>query len=174
MRRQGLLTALLVTLALAGCGGGDEDSIPSPSTIKAFTVTGTNGINSASGQAVAIAPSQNGGLFGLDWTASSSTKPYRADFYVSPDATLSSNDQAFFGRNCDQPVGDCQSQVASFDCAFGSDVKLTCPAGSAETMDLSTWFASNGGLPNSYYVILRVCDGLFTDCVTRAVPVTFQ
>lgn len=174
MRRQGMSAAALAILSLAGCGGGGGESSPTPTTIRAFTVSGTNGVSSSSGQTVAIAPSQNGGQFTLDWNASSSTRPYRADLYLSPDATLSDSDHAFFGRNCDQPAGDCQAQAASFVCTFGTDVKLTCPAGSVETTDLSTWFASNGGLPNSYYVILRVCDGLFTDCVTRAVPTTFQ
>lgn len=174
MRRITQATLLTAAAALAACsGGGDENSSANGSAIRSFSITGTNGVTSGSGE-VRIGPSQNGGVFRLDWNAASSTRPYRADFYVSPDAALSAGDQQVFGRNCDQPAGDCQNQSATFFCTFDGDVKLTCPSGSGQTTQMSTWFASNGGLPGSYNIILRVCDGLFNDCVTRALPVVFE
>lgn len=184
--RKSLAVLFMALAALSGCSDDDDDGGDfdggdfgdgggggsSGSVIRSFSVIGTDGSGS---EPVVIDATQNEGLFQLEWDAASSTEPYRADVYLSADEALSLEaDRAFLGRNCDQPFGDCSNEAASFECHFGTDVIITCPAGSDERTNMSTWLADNGGLPGDYFVILQVCDGLFQDCVTRSVPVVLQ
>lgn len=170
------LTSTLLALVLVACGGDDDSGDGGASTaIHNFRVTGTNGANTDSGASVDIDATQNGGVWSLEWDAKAATQPYRADLYVSIDDILSDDDQAFFGRNCDQPFGDCSEPAASFDCRWDSSVSIACAEGvSGDTTNMSNYFAGAAGLPGVYSIILRVCDGLFVDCQTQAKLVRFR
>lgn len=164
---------------LSACGTGSSDELPgtdtSVSEIRSLAVTGTDGVRSTGSGAPAISPYQNGGVFKLEWNARSSTEPYRIDWSVSTDAVSSSDDKKFFGRNCDQPAGDCQNEAATFNCKIGTDTVMTCAAGSTpDVTNMASYFSGSRGLPASYYLIATVCNGLFSDYVSQAIPVSFQ
>ena len=169
-------SALAVVSLLVACGGGGSDPGGSDqnSEIHSYSVTGTDGVSSASATP-SIAPSQNGGLFSVSWDAESSTDVYRAEVYVSRDNALSSDDKMFLGRNCNSGLGDCPNQAATYSCKFDSANVITCAAGGpGDVTNMTSYFSSSPGLPATYQLILRICDGLFSDCITRAVPVAFQ
>lgn len=172
MRELRLAPVLAVGLILSACGGGDDTGSADAAThIKSYSVTGTDGVSSTSGTPTLDA-NQNGGIFMLAWSASAKTHPYRADIFISADSTLSSDDALIFGRNCDGGVGDCPGQTGAYSCTFDSNVVVRCAQGGAgDVANLSNYFANAHGLPGSYVLLLRVCDGLFDDCALRSAPV---
>ena len=177
MKRIGSLIGLTALLSLSACTPSEDDvSGGSGHTeIRSVSVTGTDGQSSSGSSTVTIAPSQNGGIFTLSHDAESSTEPMRAEWYISSDASLSDDDKIILGRNCDQPFGDCQSESAKFTCRFTNDVKTVCADGVAgDTTQLSSYFAAHQGLPGTYTLIFRACDGLFSDCLTRKITAVFN
>ncbi len=175
MKTQVAIAALVA--ALYGCTPTGSGSIGATAStmIRSAQVTGTDGVASAGSSSAHVDPTQNGGVFLLSFDAASSTRPYRAEWYVSADPAYSADDKLILGRNCDQSLGDCPNQSASFSCQFTSSVKTVCAAGTgSDTTDLSSYFGAHAGLPASYYLVFRACDGLFADCQTKAIPAVFN
>lgn len=183
LRKSTTFSLGLIAAFLAGCGGGAA-SVPgsgsSNSTgggrtqIYAYSVTGSDNKTSTGSQSVTINPSQNGGAFTLYWDASSSTQPYVAQWYVSTDNALSDDDVELLSRNCDQASGDCQQQYDTFNCTLDNSMDANCSDASSSSGTNLTNYFSKSGLPVNDYLLLRVCDGLFQDCVVKAIPTTFQ
>lgn len=169
--------AFVGIMVLTACGGGPNggnalSSKPSnPTTINSYIITGTSPTTSA---VQPINAGVNGGDFNVSWNVSS-TDPYHVDLYVSYDATLSKTDDIkFFGQNCgsSSSIYNCD-QNASFPCTFTGDNKLSCGTVSAANpqKDLGSFLIN---IPQSAYVIMEACNGLFTDCTTSSIAVEFQ
>lgn len=172
--RNYLAAFVAASLALTACTPSEDEETTDATTIHHFAITGTNGVTSGGTAMPAINPYQNGGVFELDWDVSSSTRPHRIEWYVSRNDSLDGSDKMFLGRNCDQQFGDCQTQANTFACSFSTSSVIQCSTASTDAYNMTSYFAANGGLPNTYYVILRACDGLFDDCRTRTAAVLFQ
>lgn len=182
MKARSMLSIAALGAFLSGCtptdsadGGMPGGSSGTPTTIRSFAITDTSGTLTSGGSTAVFDAAKNGGTFKLAHDAVSSTQPYRAEWYVSSDTLLSSDDKLILGRNCDHGLGDCPNQAASFTCTYTSDVKTVCAGGvDSDTTELSSYFASQRGLPGNYTVIFRACDGLFSDCQIRTVPAEFH
>lgn len=172
------LMLLLLVTGLAACGGGSDTNPKNPlssvnlnTKINSFTVIGTS---STVAGTVPINPGVSGGFFSVGWDISS-TDPYHIDLYVSHDNALSkTSDTKFFSQNCGSTssIYNC-SQTGNFSCQFTSANSISCGTVSATNpaKDLTSFFSA---LPETDYLILEACDGLFLDCQQSAVKVEFQ
>jgi hypothetical protein len=177
MRNTLLLLLTASALLLSACAPSDEEDsggTTDNTTIYSYSVKGTDGAVSGGTVTPDISPYVNGGVFEVSWDVSAATRPHRIELYVSRDQTLDSADKMFLGRNCDQSFGDCQTQANTFRCAFSTSNVIQCGTSGADAYNMTSYFSSNGGLPNAYYIILRACDGLFDDCRTRSAAVVFE
>lgn len=171
--------SLIAAAILAGCETPSPDSVGLPAQhteIRSVAVTDTTGAMTSGASTAVFDASQNGGAFKLSHDAVSTTQPYRAEWYISADLTLSADDKQILGRNCDIGVAtDCPGESATFNCQYTSDVKIVCAAGTGtDTTDLTAYFVEQRGLPANYTLIFRACDGLMSDCKTRNIGAEFR
>lgn len=169
LQRGGLVLALM----LGACGGSDEDGsdfeVTSQTRIDEFAVVGTGAPVSAQ---VPISASQNQGRFQLTWSASAATSSgYNARVYASEDALLDAADIDFFSQNCgpSDTLYNC-GNTGEFQCSFATDNSIGCDLGFGRR-SLQPLLDT---LPKSAFLLLQVCDALFTDCKVEAAAVIFQ
>ena len=169
-----LITTLLLTGLLAACGGGSDSNISDPDQavhIRSFTVDGSGAVV---GGKTPINPAINGGLFQVQWEASEEV--YHAEVWLSEDDVLDTSstgsDIRVFGRNCGILFSDC-NRTGSYTCRFTSENKISCgEINIANPERLITTFLDV--VPKSAYLVLQVCNNLFTKCETRPVAIELQ
>lgn len=164
--------ALLATL-LSGCESSSGSDNANDTNIRAFTLTGTDGVTSAPTIFPSVSATENGGVFSVDWDVTTATRPYVAEVYLSVDGILDiPGDVRLMRRNCDSGSGNCPDQVASFDCTYDASVTITCaPGAAADINDLSGFFPA---LPGRYSLILRACNAFDELCLSRRLEVDFE
>ncbi len=169
------LSLCAVVLALSACaGGGEEAGMTAETIIYTASVTDPTGVTSQGTEVLTIAATTNGGRFSVKWKASAATPNYVAYWYISVDPYFQSDDEQFLGFQCGLPApyDHCANQKsANWECEYRSDVSIDC--GDGYDTSLSSYFSRHNGLPGSYYILLRACDGLFEDCKVQAFPANF-
>ncbi len=175
-----LFSILTISALLAACGGGigenSEGAIGGSSgenvSLNSFEVIGTSApINGV----IPINANLNEGRFQIKWKASYDGSIYRSSVYLSKDARLDKNsdDLRLFYKNCGSSPSlyDC-GNTANFSCQFKTNNSLLCSLGrTGMGRVIGNWL---GALPQKIYMILEVCNGLGTQCKTRANHVILQ
>lgn len=160
---------LILSSSLFACGGDDSDK---KSSISSFEVVGTSSPNKGVSP---INAHTNGGAFKLKWKASSKGSIYTSRVYLSKNNTIEPRvDINILAQNCGDVamIYRCGSS-GNFSCSFTTENKISCGKGTygTKTSNISTWL---GGLPQQAFMILKVCDGLQSSCVTKATKVVLQ
>lgn len=164
---------LAVSVFLTACGGGGIGGSGEYASINSFEVVGTsapvNGVTP-------INANLNGGRFHLKWKASADSPTYRASMYLSKDEKLDKNggDNFMLYQNCGSVAGlyNC-GNTADFSCRFTTNNDMYCLQGTQGNRgkNIGDWL---GALPQKVFMILEVCNGLGSQCKTRATRVSLQ
>ncbi len=168
-----LITILSLVGLLAACGGGSSNtSEPDKAVhIRSFFVDGSG---PAVGGKTPIDPAINGGLFQVQWKASEDV--YHAEVWLSEDDVLDtstgSGDIRVYGRNCGVMFSDCKS-TGDYACHFTNENKISCgDITAANPEHLIADFLDT--VPKSAYLILQICNNLFTKCETSQVAIELK
>ena len=165
-----LIITLLLTGLLAACGGGSDSNISDPDQavhIRSFTVDGSGAVV---GGKTPINPAINGGAFQVQWEASEEV--YHAEVWLSADDVLDtgagSSDIRLLSRNCGILLSSCD-RTGDYACRFTSENKISCDT---DPERIITSFLD--AVPKSAYLVLQVCNNLFTKCETSPVAIELQ
>jgi hypothetical protein len=162
------LGAMILIFGLFACGGQGDSSIEE--FIDVETSIGEFSVDSPTGSINGVPqmdPYFQEGEFSLSWSVSSSD-PYHVKLYLSLNSALSEEDDInFFSQNCgnSNAILNCDSE-ADFDCRYSPDMGFSCNG--EESVDIGSLIEA---LPQSAYIILEACDGLFESCKTSSIMV---
>lgn len=163
------ICTIIIVFGLFACGGGGgnnsiEELVTTETTINEFFVSSPSGLANGVPQ---MDPYFEEGEFSLSWSVSSSD-PYHVKLFLSLNPALSEeNDINFFSQNCGNSnvILNCDSE-ADFDCRYSPDMGFSCNG--EELVDIGSLIEA---LPQSAYIILEACDGLFESCKTSSIMV---
>ncbi|MES9942534.1 MAG: hypothetical protein ABW104_16760 [Candidatus Thiodiazotropha sp. 6PLUC2] len=158
-----LISLLLFTLVIAGCGGGDDVKV------KEFSINGSS--SELEEGRVTIDSAINNGEFELVWKVDDdNASGYTAYFYLSVNSNLDEdNDIRFYTVWCGE-FGSCDHDDRNDeDCWFDNNLEMVCEDDDDPETDVDELIDS---LPEDLYVIVEACNG--SDCDTEAVAVRLR
>lgn len=166
-----------ITIILIGCGGGGGNNVDIPqgnnqptSPETKFNDASINGGFATQDGTIGLSPYINDGGFYIEWDVTSSD-PFHISMYVSDDQSLDDTDVQFGGFNCGSltELYSCTFQDEK-QCSYDEGNLISCGeiTSGNPAKNLSNYLDV---IPKQTNILVRVCNGLFSDCETVALNI---